>query len=266
MQHLPLLSLLALALLLPAVQGFFLGPVAVGAALGALFLTKGLIIGGALSRQRTRRQSSGRSYQSYRPQKHYNDDSHNSYYTHPNSYYYSSRRGRSTHSYGKREAMVLAANPEYLARVKREIQESFDSGAWFLEMVEKDQDDCTKRLICEMAARNASGPLHGVEADLSQAFGLDNFIDISSPKAVFDMAAQSGKLMGKKRCEAFYKRCKTPVDDIVKMINTEMEEFTKLEEEVMKEVDPVGAVMKLSEKEKLDLAKDLGVSSQLFWN
>ena len=70
-----------------------------------------------------------------------------------------------------------------------------DTGAWYLEMVEKDQDDCTKRLICEMAARNASGPLQGVEADLSQAFGLGNSIDVSSPKAVFDMAAQSGRTL-----------------------------------------------------------------------
>ena len=260
MKHFPLLALLGLTILLPPVQGFFLGPVAVGAALGALFLTKGLIIGTALASRRTRQQSqyrSRRSHQPYRKQHHY-QTSYNTGYSQPTAYYYSSAPRRSRR-YVKREAFRLAADPEMLARVRREVQQSWDSGAWFLEMVEKDQDDCTKRLICEMAARNASGPLTGVEADLSQAFGLDNFIDISSSKAVFDMAAQTGKLMGKKRCEDFYKRCKTPVDDILEMINKEVEDMTKLEEEVMKEADPLAVVERLSEEERLELAKELHV-------
>ena len=155
---------------------------------------------------------------------------------------------------------------EALDRVRREIRDTFDESAWFLEMVEKDQDDCTKRLVCEMAAKNATGRLNGVEADLAQAFGLGNSIDVSSPKAVFDMAAQSGKLMGMRRCEQFYKRCETPVTDILRMINKELEEFTKIEEEMMKEVDPMAAVKAMSEREKKDLAVELGVARQLLWN
>ena len=53
MRNLPLLSLLALAVLLPAVQSFFLGPIAVGAAVGALFVAKGLFLGAFLSRRRS---------------------------------------------------------------------------------------------------------------------------------------------------------------------------------------------------------------------
>ena len=153
-----------------------------------------------------------------------------------------------------------------LDRVRREIRETFDESAWFLEMVEKDHDNCTKRLVCEMAARNATGLLYGVEAKLSQAFGLGNFIDVSSPKAVFDMAAQSGKLMGVRRCEQFYKRCETPVTDILRMINKELEEFTRVEQEMMKSLDPMAAVEKMSKGEKADLARELGVASQLLWN
>jgi len=154
---------------------------------------------------------------------------------------------------------------EELARFKREIQESHDSGAWYLEMVEKDQDDCTKRMICEMAARNSSGPLVGIEADLVQAFGLGNSIDVSSSKAVFDMAAQSGRLMGKKRCEEFYKRCETPVDDILKMIKTELIAFTQLEEELMNDANPVARTEAEMKKEEEDLEKELGTADKYIW-
>ena len=141
----------------------------------------------------------------------------------------------------------------------------FDSDDWFLEMLEKDQDDCTKKLICEMAAKKARGPLYGIETDLSEAFGLDNFIDVSSPKAVFDMAAQTGKLMGEGRCDAFYKRCKTPVDDILEMIKTEMEDFIKLEKEDMEERNSKPAIKKYSQKERQDLGEQLGLSRELVW-
>jgi len=174
-------------------------------------------------------------------------------------YYYSSEKY--SRSYGKREAMAVDQNT--LARFRREIQDRFDSGAWYLEMVEKDQDDCTKRLICEMAARNASGPLVGVEADLAQAFGLGNSIDVSSNKAMFDMAAQSGKLMGRKRCEQFYARCDTPVDAILQMINTELVAFTQLEEELMLDRDPVTRTEAQMERERKDLAREVDFSGEL---
>jgi len=264
MKSLFLITFLALTVLLPIAHSFFLGPIAVGAAVGALFVAKGLFLGAALSSQRSRTQShgSGRSY-SYQPRRHY-ETRRNTKYTKTKAYYYSSESYSSSSSRrGKREAMEIT--PEELARFKREIQESFDSGAWYLEMVEKDQDDCTKRLICEMAARQARGRLQGVEADLAQAFGLGNSVDVSSPKAIFDMAAQSGKLMGKKRCEEFYKRCDTPVDDIIKMVNTELVEFTALEQEIENNNNPVALVEAKMEKEREDLAKELGIAKEQVW-
>ena len=273
MKHLLLLTVLGLSLLLQVngqlaigvaasvAGGFFLGPIAVGAGLGALFLTKGLILGAALSSSRSRQQSYSRGRRNnYETYQHYNTD-YNSDYSRTPSYYYSSEK----HGHGKPSKRSVV-NREALDRVRREIRETFDESAWYLEMVEKDQDDCTKRLVCEIAARNTSGRLYGVEAELSQAFGLGNFIDVSSPKAVFDMAAQSGKLMGVRRCEQFYKRCETPVTDILRMINKELEEFTRVEKEMMKELDPMAALEAVSEREKADLARELGVARQVLRN
>merc|ERR1719228_1971092 len=202
MHNFLILSLLGLSFLQPIVEGIFLGPIAVGVAIG-----KGLFLGALLAGKRSRKQHHRRSRKHhYRPSNHYSTN-YNKHYTKQPSYYYSSHQ--SCHGHGKREAMEVSQ--EELTRFKREIEEQFNSGAWFLEMIEKDQDDCTKRLICEMAAKKESGYLTGVEAQLSEAFGLGNSIDVSSSKAVFDLAAQSGKLMGKARCEQFYRRCDTPV-------------------------------------------------------
>merc|ERR1712080_707359 len=102
--------------------GFLLGPIAVGAAIGALAIGKGLFLGALLANRRSRRQHYSTNY--------------NRYYTRQPSYYYPS--GYKHHRYGKREAM--AVSQEELTRFKREIEDQFNSGAWFLEMIEKDQD------------------------------------------------------------------------------------------------------------------------------
>ena len=57
MKNIALLSIVGLALLQPAVEAIFLGPIAVGAVLGALAVGKGLILGSVLSRRRSHRQS-----------------------------------------------------------------------------------------------------------------------------------------------------------------------------------------------------------------
>merc|ERR1712179_902751 len=247
MQNFLLLSLLGLALLQPIVEAIFIGPIAVGAAIGALAIGKGLYLGALLSSRRSRRQSyrQSRRYH-YKPSHHYSTN-YNRHYTKRPTYYYSS--GYSHHSYGKREAM--AVTQQELARFRREIEDSFNSGAWFLEMVEKDQDDCTKRLICEIAAKDASGRLTGVEAELSLAFGLGNTIDVSSSKA---------------GCEEFYRRCDTPVPEIIAMINTEMKEFEKLEEEMMKKENPMVEAEKAMATETEEIAKELETDPEWVWS
>ena len=57
MKNIALLSAIGLALLQPAVEAFFLGPIAVGAVIGALAVGKGLLLGSILSQRRSSNQS-----------------------------------------------------------------------------------------------------------------------------------------------------------------------------------------------------------------
>ena len=57
MKNFALLSIVCLALLQPAVEAFFLGPIAVGAVLGAIAVGKGLLFGAVLSQRRSRTQN-----------------------------------------------------------------------------------------------------------------------------------------------------------------------------------------------------------------
>merc|ERR1711981_110963 len=103
---------------------------------------------------------------------------------------------------------------------------------WYMEMVEKDQDDCTKRVICEVSHKKASGKtLNSIEKGVMEIFGKGQNVDTSKSTAIFDFAAQAGKYwkLGGVGCE-FYRRCDTPVDDILTMIETEMDDFEQLEQ------------------------------------
>merc|ERR1712130_550674 len=62
--------ILIFTLLQTAVEAIFLGPIAVGVALGAIAVKKGLILGSILSRSRTSHRN-GRSYTSYNRRSHY---------------------------------------------------------------------------------------------------------------------------------------------------------------------------------------------------
>jgi len=72
-------AVLLFTLLQPAVEAIFLGPIAVGVALGAIAVTKGLILGSILSRSRTSHRN-GRSYTSYNRRSHYSQPK--TYYSH----------------------------------------------------------------------------------------------------------------------------------------------------------------------------------------
>ena len=73
------LCVVLIAALGPAVEAFFLGPIAVGVGLGALAVTKGLILGSILGSSRTNTRG-GRSYTRYSRTNHYQQT--NNYYSH----------------------------------------------------------------------------------------------------------------------------------------------------------------------------------------
>merc|ERR1711892_437718 len=232
MKNFALLSIVGLALPQPAVEAFFLGPIAVGAVLGAIAVGKGLLFGAVLSQRRSRRQNyrSARSYTPYRRQNHYTPKpTYYKHYTKKTTYYYSSEEKHYSYR-GKRFAPEI--NMTELERYKREVADKIMTDEWYMEMVEKDQDDCTKRLICEVAHKKASGKgLNSIEEGVMNIFGKGQSVDTSKTTAIFDFAAQAGKYwkLGGVGCE-FYRRCDTPVDDILAMIETELDDFEKLEE------------------------------------
>jgi len=119
-----------------------------------------------------------------------------------------------------------------MERYKREVADKIMTDEWYMEMVEKDQDDCTKRLICEVSHKKASGKrLNSIEEGVMDIFGKGKSVDTSLSTAIFDFAAQAGKYWksGGVGCD-FYRRCDTPVDDILAMIETELDDFEKLEQ------------------------------------
>merc|ERR1712177_185921 len=214
MKNLALLSLVCLALFQPMVEAIFLGPIAVGAVIGALAVGKGFILGSLLSQKRTRRQSyrQPRTYHKYNKKNHY----------HQQDAYYQRR--------GKRFAPEI--DEAELERYKREVADKIMTDEWYMEMVEKDQDDCTKRLICEVSHKKASGKtLNSIEEGVMDVFGKGQSVDTSLSTAIFDFAAQAGKYwkVGGVGCD-FYRRCDTPVGDILAMIETELDDFEQLEQ------------------------------------
>merc|ERR1712177_119192 len=119
-----------------------------------------------------------------------------------------------------------------LERYKREVADKFMADDWYMELVEKDQDDCTRRLICEVSHKKASGKiLNSIENLVMEIFGKGQSVDTHKSTAIFDFAAQAGKYwkVGGVGCD-FYRRCDTPVDDILAMIETELDDFEQLEQ------------------------------------
>merc|ERR1719435_492837 len=230
MKNFVILSLASLVLLQSAVEAIFLGPIAVGAVIGALAVKKGFILGSLLSQRRTRTQNYRQPtrYTGYDRHNHYHQkDDYNKHYTRPRTFHYSSNG--CTYR-GKRFAPEI--DMAELERYKREVAGKFMADDWYMEMVEKDQDDCTKRVICEVSHKKASGKtLNSIEKGVMEIFGKGQSVDTSKSTAIFDFAAQAGKYwkLGGVGCE-FYRRCDTPVDDILAMIETELDDFEQLEQ------------------------------------
>merc|ERR1712018_628303 len=250
MKNIALLSVLTLAILQPLAEAIFLGPVAVGVALGAIAVGKGLILGSILSQRRTSHRS-GRGYTRYNRRSHY---------TQPKTYYYSSsHHDQYDHHYGKRFAAPEPISMEELMRLKREVTDKIMSDDWYMEMVQKDQDDCTKRLICEISSKKENGQvLTEVESEIIGIFGQGRAVDTSKSTAIFDFAAQAGKYWkkGGYGCE-FFARCDTPTSDIVAMIENELEDFRKLEESFLNDASRAESAMERENNEVEEMVNEL---------
>merc|ERR1712227_484099 len=100
-------------------------------------------------------------------------------------------------------------------------------------MIFKDQDDCSKRLLCELNAMRKEGKELSEDAEvLADAYGAGNNLDIGAETSEFDIAAVLGRKVGKLRCELSYRRCETSVEDMVRMIDVEVEGVEEIEKEL----------------------------------
>merc|ERR1711973_156412 len=236
-----------------------LGPVAVGVALGALAVKKGFILGALISGKWSGGHSRYRRAPSYSPSNHYTT---NTYYTKPTAYYYSSTQ--SYYSRGKRSIPELEHHE--LQRLKREA-ESFNFDEWILDMSSKDQDDCTKKLICELTAGATFNKksLTDDEKYLVDLFAVG--LDANKSEVELALAAEIGKNKGLKRCRQMYKRCETSTDDILAMISTELKEMNKIQLEVegLSRAEIEEQIAKEEEETQKKL-EEAGVDTEKVWD
>ena len=79
---------------------------------------------------------------------------------------------------------------------------AYDEQVWQNDMIFKDQDDCSKRLVCELNAMRSDGQeLSENEEVLANAFGNSGELDIGKDSLEFDMAAVLGREVGEEEEE-----------------------------------------------------------------
>merc|ERR1711972_563942 len=180
---------------------------------------------------------------------HYYSRNHLAYYQ-PNVFHYQStpwhyRWGRSTDvaAREKRAARLvevgdLSSIPlGKISDVASNVSIAYKEDIWQNDMIYKDQDDCSKRLLCELNAGAAAGrSLSPNEELIAQAFGKNNNLDINKETLEFDIAAVLGRKVGALRCELSYRRCTVSVEEMMDMVETEVEEVEVIEKEVSKGV------------------------------
>merc|ERR1712210_230922 len=120
-----------------------------------------------------------------------------------------------------------------ISDVASNVSIAYNQDIWQNDMIYKDQDDCSKRLLCELNAMAAEGKrLTDTEEVLANAFGKRNNLDVGAETLEFDVAAVLGRKVGKLRCELSYRRCETSVEDMVRMIDVEVQGVEEIEKEL----------------------------------
>ena len=202
------------------VQGqHFFGPPAVGFGAGIIGHVRKVPVATSIVSRRSARSYSHQSFiqatphgvtgyrtSIYTSTDHYNTANHVSYYQ-PNQYHYHStpwnyRWGRSAdlEARQRREAK-LAEVGEFssipagaISQLAANVSLAYQPQVWANDMVFKDQDDCSKRLLCELNARLVDGEeLTENEKIIADSFGKNNNIEIGEETLAFDLAAVLGK-------------------------------------------------------------------------
>merc|ERR1711956_104182 len=83
-----------------------------------------------------------------------------------------------------------------------------------------DAEDCAKKLICSLSAKEVS-TLASDESAIAELFGKSGSIDVSAATAEFDLAALMGRQAGKAQCETIYARCPYESKDLMEIMRRE---------------------------------------------
>merc|ERR1711997_57682 len=99
--------------------------------------------------------------------------------------------------------------------------ESFDETSnAILDASLNDAEDCAKKLICSLNAKEVS-TLASDESAIAELFDKFGSIDISAATAEFDLAALMGRQAGKAQCEIIYARCPYESKDLMEIMRRE---------------------------------------------
>ena len=219
------LSLIVIPItLLSLVEGqHFFGPPAIGFGAALVGQQKNFQVATSIVSKRSTRSYSHQSFiqatphgvtgyrtSTYTSTDHYQTANHVSYYQ-PNQYrYYSSpwsyRWGRSAdlEARERREAKLEELGDfnripaSSISKIAANVSIAYQPEVWANDMVYKDQDDCSKRLLCELNAKQVEGKwLTENERIIANSFGQNNEIDIAAETLEFDLAAVLGKKVGR---------------------------------------------------------------------
>jgi F0F1-type ATP synthase membrane subunit c/vacuolar-type H+-ATPase subunit K len=86
----------------------------------------------------------------------------------------------------------------------------------FLTASQDDADDCAKKLICSLSARDPR-TLAQDEAVIVSIFGQGD-LDVSKSTVEFDLAAIMGRKAGEAQCEKIYSRCVYPTNTLMEVM------------------------------------------------
>merc|ERR1712156_222332 len=259
----------------------FFGPPAVGFGVGLVSVHRKFPVGTSIVSRRSSRSYSHQSFyqatprgtfgystQQYSKSDHFYTARHLRYYQ-PNVYHYHStpwryRWGRAANeeARAKREARLVEIGDiknipvGKISDVAANVSIGYQPEVCENDMIFKDQDDCSKRLLCELNAMRKEGKELSEDAEvLADAYGAGNNLDIGAETLEFDIAAVLGRTVGKLRCELSYRRCETSVEDLLNMIRVEVDEIENIQKEVENNAIDLNSVAERLEEEDAEVAK-----------
>merc|ERR1719350_1656814 len=242
----------------------FFGPPAIGFGVGLVSVRRNFPVATSIVSRRSTRSYSQQSFtrsspfgvtatntRSYSHTDHFYAANNLNYYQ-PNIFYYHStpwhyRWGRSADDKARkrREAKLVEVGDidsipvDRISDVAANVSVAYKDDIWQNDMIFKDQDDCSKRLICELNTRRSSGTaLSDTETIIADSFGSSNELEV-----------------GGNRCALSYRRCETTVDKMLEMINVELEQIEGIQKEVDAGVISVEDIQNRLTEEAAEVAK-----------